>query len=138
MTTDAIPHNAEPMNAPRELTLAAVQEMVAECLFLEATEVSPQAKFFDDLAGESIDLLELSFHFEKAFHIRAPYKAFDNKDLWERDESGQFTPAAQELMRRDFAYLGLEQRFAAAGSSNPRSLLTIELMYVMLKHADGK
>lgn len=133
--------NSAPVDQPsatRALSFNAIRDMVAECLAIEVDEVAPESRFFEDLAGESIDLLELSFLFEKAFQIRAPYKAFTNKELWERDESGQFTSAARELMQRDFAYLELERRIAQSGSINPRELLTIELMFLMLQHADDK
>ena len=135
MTTDAMSPNTEAATPPRELSFAAVQELVADCLAIDPGEILPESKFFDDLGGESIDLLELSFVFEKVFHIRAPYKAFNNKELWERDEAGELTPAARELMRRDFGYLELERRLAAAGLSNPKGVLTIEMMYLMLQHA---
>lgn len=120
---------------PRELTLEAVGDLVADCLALDVAEVRPESLFFNDLAGESIDLLELSFTFEKVFHIKAEYKAFQNKDLWERDESGKLTSAALDLMRNEFGYLNLEQRLAQAKSPDFKSILTIEMMYLMLKHA---
>ncbi len=45
---------------------------IADCLGVEIEEVTPEARFFEDLGGESIDLLSLSFQFEKAFNIRTP------------------------------------------------------------------
>ena len=38
-----------------------IRPIVAEVLGLEPEEVTPAARFFDDLGGESIDILELSF-----------------------------------------------------------------------------
>jgi acyl carrier protein len=139
MTTN-LPQTNRPASAPgtRELTFAAVQEIIADCLAVEIAEITPQARFFEALDGESIELLELSFRFEKEFKIQVPYKAFNNREMWEVDESGQLTEGAREIMRRDFAYLELERRFAESGSQNPRDLLTIDLMYQMLLHEGQK
>lgn len=121
-----------------ELTFATLQEMVAECLGLDVAEVLPDSKFFDDLGGESIDLIDLTFQFEKVFQVKVPFKALANKELLERDTAGAFTPAALDVMRRDFPGLDLDQRLASAGSSNLQGLLTIELMFQMVLHAPNQ
>jgi acyl carrier protein len=129
---------ASTMSATDQFASEAAYEIIAECLGIETVEVKPSARFFEDLGGESIDLLELSFQFEKAFQIKAPFKDFSNKELWERDESGQLTNASKELIQRDFPYLDIEQRVAVAESSDPRNLLTIEMMVLMLRNAKSE
>ena len=42
-----------------------VREIISECLVVDLDEVTDDQSFFDDLGGESIDLLDMSFHIEK-------------------------------------------------------------------------
>lgn len=113
----------------------AIQAMVADCVGLAPNEVLPESRFFEDLGGESIDLLDLSFQFERAFQIRVPFKAILNASLWEHDEAGELTPAARAGLAQEFPGLEMERRIAQARSINPRDLLTIDLMHQMLVHA---
>lgn len=134
--TSPTSHSAHSSQLPaRNLDFAAVQEIVADCLGIEPSEVLPPARFFEDLGGESIDLTDLSFQFERAFQIHSPFKAFTGKELWDRDESGRLTPAARELLDREFGYLDITRRLDALPNGDPRNLLTIEMMYQMLEHA---
>ncbi|MDB5334681.1 MAG: acpP 2 [Planctomycetaceae bacterium] len=120
---------------PRPITMLAVRELIAECVGVELEEVTPTARFTDDLGGESIDVIDLAFRLEKAFHIKSPFKALNNDELWERDASGRLTPGAQELIRTKLPFLNIAQLESATGAFSPISLLTTELIYQMSLHA---
>lgn len=49
-----------------------VRDAFIEALSLEEDEVEPDAKIFDDLGAESLDLLEIVFLLERAFDIKIP------------------------------------------------------------------
>lgn len=119
----------------RPITMLAVREIIAECVGVELEEVTPTARFTDDLGGESIDVIDLAFRLEKAFHIKSPFQALNNDELWERDESGRLTPTAQGLIRTRLPFLDVIQLESATGAFSPISLLTTELIYQMLLHA---
>lgn len=136
MTTDSPQTVIQCGPEANKISLDAVREMIAECLDWPLEQVVPEARFFKDMPGESVELLDLSFRCERAFQIRSPFKAFQNRDLWDIDASGQLTPAARALMQEKFGYLDIERRIAKAGSINPQEILTIEMIYLMLQHAE--
>ena len=125
-----------PQTTPHPITMLAVRELIAECVGVELEEVTPTARFTDDLGGESIDVIDLAFRLEKAFHIKSPFKALNSDDLWERDESGRLSPEAQALIRTRLPFLNIAQLESATGAFSPISLLTADMIYQMLRHAE--
>ncbi len=53
-------------------TLDKVKEIVVDKLGVEASKVSPEAKFIDDLGADSLDTVELIMQFEEEFEIEIP------------------------------------------------------------------
>ena len=51
-----------------------VKEIIVEQLGVEASSVTDQAKFVDDLGADSLDTVELVMALEKNFHSRFPMK----------------------------------------------------------------
>ena len=49
-----------------------VVEIIVEKLNCEASEVTPEANFSNDLGADSLDTVELIMEFEKAFDIQIP------------------------------------------------------------------
>lgn len=49
-----------------------VQSAFIEALGVDDDEVTPEARIFDDLGAESLDLLEIVFLLERAFDIKIP------------------------------------------------------------------
>lgn len=93
----------------------AVQEMIADCLSRDVEECPPAAKFFDDLGGESIDLLDVQFNCEKRFGVKVNIHKLLG-DVVSTDESGRITPASLEALRGDYPFfdvatLGPQPRF---------------------------
>lgn len=52
-----------------------VQKLVAEQLGVEASEVTPQASFANDLGADSLDTVELVMALEEEFNIEIPDEA---------------------------------------------------------------
>ena len=49
-----------------------VRDAFIEALGVDDDEVTPEARIFDDLGAESLDLLEIAFLLERAFDIKIP------------------------------------------------------------------
>ena len=52
--------------------LEKMKEMLAEQLNCEASTITPETSFKDDLGADSLDLFELVMAFEEAFEIEIP------------------------------------------------------------------
>ncbi|MCS6861061.1 MAG: acyl carrier protein [Abditibacteriales bacterium] len=49
-----------------------VKEIVVEELNVDASEVTPEARFVEDLGADSLDVVELVMRFEETFDIEIP------------------------------------------------------------------
>ena len=56
--------------------LEQLQEIIAEKLGMEASEIKPESKFSEDLGADSLDLFEVVMGLEEAFNV-----SIDNEDL---------------------------------------------------------
>lgn len=52
--------------------LDRVRKVIAEALYLDAAQVTPDASLMKDLGAESIDFLDIMFRLEKEFAIKMP------------------------------------------------------------------
>ena len=53
-------------------TAEKVKEIVADELSVDASIVTPQARFVEDLGADSLDVVELVMRFEEEFEIEIP------------------------------------------------------------------
>ena len=51
---------------------AKVKEIIVDKLGVDASDVTPEASFTNDLGADSLDTVELIMEFEKAFDINIP------------------------------------------------------------------
>ena len=51
---------------------AKVKEIIMNKLGVEASQVTPEASFTNDLGADSLDTVELVMEFEKAFNVQIP------------------------------------------------------------------
>lgn len=58
--------------------LAKIKEIVVEELGVEASEVTSEANFIDDLGADSLDTVELIMKFEEEFDIEIPDEDAEN------------------------------------------------------------
>ena len=56
--------------------LEKLQEIIADKLGIEASEIKPESKFSEDLGADSLDLFEVVMGLEEAFDV-----SIDNEDL---------------------------------------------------------
>ncbi|MBI5863346.1 MAG: acyl carrier protein [Planctomycetes bacterium] len=89
--------------------LETIQAMIAQVLVLEAREVLPTSRFFPDLHGESIDLLDLGFMVERQLGIRINFSEALAGDAVRTDESGRLTAESTQEIRRRFPFLDLSR-----------------------------
>ena len=59
--------------------LERVKEIIAEQLNVDASEITEDSSFKDDLGADSIDLVELIMAFEDEYGINADYEEMDKR-----------------------------------------------------------
>jgi acyl carrier protein len=106
--------------------LEEVQRLTAEVLQLELEEIRPEARFFGNLGGESIELLELKFRLEKEYGVRVPLLDLKAADI-ELDEQGRLTPSSLALLKSKFPFLRLDG-YELRPLDHRTDLLTIEVI----------
>ena len=74
----------------------ALHEMLIDVLGVEGDELVPQARFFEDLGGESIDMLELTFQAERKFGCKVEFQKMVALDELELDPSRSLTERSIE------------------------------------------
>ena len=104
--------------------LDGVRRLIADVLQLEFEEVTAPALFFDDLGGESIDLLELSFRFDKEFGVRVRFNDL-TADVIELDEQGRLTAVSLAVLKTRFPFLKLDD-FETRPLQRKTDILTVE------------
>ncbi len=60
-------------------TADKVQTLIAEALYVDKAEVTPDASLMKDLGAESIDFLDIMFRLEKEFSIKIPKGDIEKK-----------------------------------------------------------
>jgi len=69
----------EPQNFYKMSDIAEkVKSIIVEKLCVEASEVTPEASFTNDLGADSLDTVELIMEFEKEFNVSIPDDQAEN------------------------------------------------------------
>jgi acyl carrier protein len=113
--------------------LQDVRRLVAEILELELSEVGPEDLFFEDLGGESIELIELSFHLDKLYGVRLRFQDLVSEDFT-LDDRGCLTPDSLATLRHKFPFLKLDG-FETRPLARRSAFLTIEAIAGFLQMA---
>lgn len=82
-----------------------VKEILVDSLGVEPEEVTPAANFFHDLGGESIDVLDLSFHCEKRFGTRIRFQELTDPKLLVEGPDKTLAPSTVAQLQQRFAFL---------------------------------
>lgn len=109
----------------------AVREQIAECLAADLDEIVPAANFFNDLGGESIDVLDLTFRIEKRLGVRPNFAVMKEEAALDFDESGRLTPESLAKARTLFPDLPIP----ADGTIAPRDLFTVAMIEAIVARA---
>jgi len=90
---------------------ASVREVMARLIVDAAAcdegDLRPEANFFYDLDGESIDLLDLSFRAEKTFAVKSPLSVWHKSDQWKTDQDGRLMAETIAWITTEFTRLQL-------------------------------
>ena len=68
------------MDKDQETTFDKVKNIVVEQLEVDAEQVTPEAKFAEELGADSLDTVELVMALEEAFDIEIPDEAAEKID----------------------------------------------------------
>ncbi len=112
---------------PTEANLApTIRAMIANILALEEDEVTPESRFFADLGGESIELLELTFQLEKQLGCRVDFnRLFSSEDL-QRDAQGIVSPTSLAALGARYPFLPLARLKPQPTIEDLKDLLTVD------------
>ena len=111
--------------------LCAVQEILEDVLAANPEEATPDANFFDDLGGESIDILDLAFRCEKRFGARMPFKDLTSSDPSFVDADGNFSESGAAALKARCPWLDESQ----IRGQTPRSLFTVGFIARVVQHS---
>ncbi|MBI3758694.1 MAG: class II aldolase/adducin family protein, partial [Deltaproteobacteria bacterium] len=93
----------------RQEILERVRSFIVDILALDPDEANPDKRFFQDLGGESIELLELQFRLAKEMGVEVEFsKVFDRAQI-KPDEQGIFGPDSIAKLRACFPFLPVAQ-----------------------------
>jgi acyl carrier protein len=109
----------------RENVLDVITPIIADVLALETDEVLPQSRFFEDLGGESIDMLDLAFRLENHYGIKMPVAKMVGPEEIVTDEAGRLTPDAMAQLKSQYPYLEYSQFEANPVKSRMTETLTV-------------
>lgn len=103
-----------------------VRALVVEELVVEPHEVTPQARFFHDLGGESIDLLSLQFRLQKDLGAQVDFdRVFAGAELTV-DPGGSVAVDSLERLRHRYPFLEFDRLPQRPTPEDLKQLVTIE------------
>jgi acyl carrier protein len=100
-------------------------EIIMDVLGVDREEVTPAARFFHDLGGESIDILELSFRCEKHFGIKIRFEQMLPADKVVLDEKGRFTPETIAAITAEVPFVDTKVLAGNPTKDHVQELITI-------------
>lgn len=110
-----------------EQVFPAVRGIVAECLGVDEEEVRPEANFFHDLGGESIDVLDAGFRLEQRYGVRLAFQTMMSAEQWTFDDRGRLAPESLRRFRERYPFVRLPAPAATEGV-DPHDLFTVEFI----------
>lgn len=99
----------------------SVTAIIAGVLALEPEEVTANQNFFNDLGGESIDVLDLQFQVEKQLGVKVRFEEMVPSTSLALDDQGRLTPDVRARLSEEYPFLrpGLDE------CQSPRDLMTV-------------
>jgi acyl carrier protein len=110
-----------------EQVLPAVRSVLVECLGVDGDEVTPDANFFHDLGGESIDVLDAGFRLEQRYGVRLAFQQLMSAEQWTFDDRGRLTPDALRGFSERYSFVTLPE-LAATEGVDPHDLITVDFI----------
>ncbi|QDT49431.1 acyl carrier protein [Symmachiella dynata] len=119
----------------REEIYVEMQQALMDVLGLDADEVEPSSRFFHDLQGESIDLLDLSFQCQKKFGIDLKFQNLTTTGFLDTDDAGNLTAASAQRFQTAYPFLDIEQLRSDPSAEGIKNMLTVDALISMVEHA---
>jgi len=114
----------------------AVRAILMDVLAIDdPARITPDARFFDDLDGESIELLETSFQCEKRFGVRLEFQKLFDQGRLDVDERGRIARPALQRMQHEHPYLSIERLPEGPTVEDLKSLLTVDVITQLVGRA---
>lgn len=87
---------------------------IAQTIGIDAATIAPDASLIDDLGADSLDLLDLVFRLEQAFHIRISRgdiekRAKETLPGEDFEQDGLLTPGAKAALRQELPEVSPER-----------------------------
>lgn len=115
---------------------AQIEAIIADVLAREPHEIIDDARFFADLGGESIEVLELQFQLEKKLGLRLAFSEVLAGQQVRTDARGVVTPESLAWLRENFPFLPLERLPADPTPEHLRQdLFTVGAIKALVRHA---
>ena len=110
-----------------------IREILVDTLGLEPAEVTPSANFFNDLGGESIDVLDLTFRCEKKYGATIRFQELSVPNIATAPDGTLPLAALRELQER-FPFLNFED--LQSEEPKPAShLFTVDTIVRFVEHS---
>ena len=119
----------------REDIEAWMHAALVDVLGLDEDEVTADARFFHDLDGESIDLLDLSFKCQQHFGVNLKLQDIFRGDFLETDAAGRLTDSAAERLRAAYPFLDVTVIRADPTADGIKKLLTVDALVAIVDQA---
>jgi len=83
---------------------ATVRRHIVDCLAVDEEDLIPEANFFHDLGGESIDALDIGFRLERHYGIQLHFQQLNAIDKSLINEHGRLSAAGLEKFRDQYPF----------------------------------
>ena len=117
----------------RETIAEGVCFVLSESLAQELDAVTPAATFFNDLEGESIDLIDVTFRCERRFGCRIQLQSLMSG--LQLDSNGRLSATSVQDLNSKIPQINWFDRVALMSTDDPRDLLTVDLITELVFHA---
>ncbi|MFN0135273.1 MAG: phosphopantetheine-binding protein [Phycisphaerae bacterium] len=127
MNSTAAPVHAGPVSIPTAGRPIAdvVLDVLVSVLMIEPHEATPHARFFQDLDGESIDLLDMGFQLQKLYGVPVEIGKQFTESV-KTDEAGVVTPESLEALRATYPFLSIDRLPPSPTTETMKELLTVD------------
>jgi acyl carrier protein len=103
-----------------------VRAIIAEVLSVEEREATPSARFFRDLGGESIDILDLSFQLERQLGAKVEFGQLFAGDTIRTGQRGVVMPESLNWLADKYPFLPVQELRPNPTADSLKDLLTVD------------
>lgn len=109
----------------RDEVADVVRAIVADTLAVELEEATPAARFFADLGGESIEVLETQFQIEKRLGVKVDFSQLLASSEIRAESGGVLSRESLETMKERYPFLAIEKLGERVTPEDLTDLLTV-------------